>query len=345
MTNNKKYFYITTPIYYASGTLHIGHAYSNCIADSIARYERMTGKEVRFLTGSDEHGQKIEEKAKALNETPQQFVDDTVKGFKETWKLLDITYDDFIRTTDERHVKVVKKVFTQLLNQEYNSSVDVGKCLMFGGTQFPIVGICDNAKFSSLHSKTEPVMIVLSKDFNCDNLTVRVKKGANMFDAASKIRTELTKFNAEYPFEMQFYNKILDDTYKNEMRLTNQISVFSLLAIAISIMGVFGLVVFDSEYRRREIAVRKVFGSSTADVVAMFNLKYLKILAVSFIPAVPLSYWFVNRWLEEFAYRISIGWMVYAATFIALAALTAATVTYQCWRTARANPVNSLHAE
>ena len=110
-------------------------------------------------------------------------------------------------------------------------------------------------------------------------------------------------------------------------------------------MGVFGLVVFDSEYRRREIAVRKVFGSSTADVVAMFNLKYLKILAVSFIPAVPLSYWFVNRWLEEFAYRISIGWMVYAATFIALAALTAATVTYQCWRTARSNPVDSLHAE
>ena len=117
-------------------------------------------------------------------------------------------------------------------------------------------------------------------------------------NAASKIRTELTKFNAEYPFEMQFYNKILDDTYKNEMRLTNQISVSSLLAIAISIMGVFGLVVFDSEYRRREIAVRKVFGSSTADVVAMFNLKYLKILAVSFIPAVPLSYWFVNRWLQ-----------------------------------------------
>lgn len=236
-------------------------------------------------------------------------------------------------------------ILNKLARDKYNSSVDVGKCLMFGGTQFPIVGICDNAKFSSLHSKTEPVMIVLSKDFNCDNLTVRVKKGANMFDAASKIRTELTKFNAEYPFEMQFYNKILDDTYKNEMRLTNQISVFSLLAIAISIMGVFGLVVFDSEYRRREIAVRKVFGSSTADVVAMFNLKYLKILAVSFIPAVPLSYWFVNRWLEEFAYRISIGWMVYAATFIALAALTAATVTYQCWRTARANPVDSLHAE
>lgn len=126
MANNKKYFYITTPIYYASGTLHIGHAYSNCIADSIARYERLAGKEVRFLTGSDEHGQKIEGKAKANNQTPQEFVDETVKGFKEVWKLLDISYDDFIRTTDERHVAVVKKVFSKLLEQgdiylgEYN---------------------------------------------------------------------------------------------------------------------------------------------------------------------------------------------------------------------------------
>lgn len=117
MTNNKKYFYITTPIYYASGTLHIGHAYSNCIADSIARYERLAGKEVRFLTGSDEHGQKIEGKAAEAGITPQQFVDQTVKGFKDTWKLLDISYDDFIRTTDERHVAVVQKVFTKLLNQ------------------------------------------------------------------------------------------------------------------------------------------------------------------------------------------------------------------------------------
>lgn len=114
---NYKYFYITTPIYYASGTLHIGHAYSNCIADSIARYERMTGKTVRFLTGSDEHGQKIEGKAQEAGVSPQKFVDDTVKGFKETWKLLGITYDDFIRTTDERHITVVKKVFSKLLKQ------------------------------------------------------------------------------------------------------------------------------------------------------------------------------------------------------------------------------------
>lgn len=114
---HRKYFYVTTPIYYASGTLHIGHAYSNCIADSIARYERMAGKKVRFLTGSDEHGQKIEGKAKEAGMTPQQFVDKTVEGFKRTWEILDVRYDDFIRTTDQRHVEVVQKVFTKLLEQ------------------------------------------------------------------------------------------------------------------------------------------------------------------------------------------------------------------------------------
>lgn len=114
---DKKYFYVTTPIYYASGYLHIGHAYSTSIADSIARYERLRGKIVYFLTGDDEHGQKIEEKAIAAGMKPQEYVDKIAAGFQQTWKDLDITNTDFIRTTQPRHVAVVKKVFTRLLQQ------------------------------------------------------------------------------------------------------------------------------------------------------------------------------------------------------------------------------------
>lgn len=113
----KKYFYITTPIYYTSGAIHIGHAYTTCIADSIARYERLRSREVYFLTGDDEHGQKIEEKAHQAGLSPQAYVDEVAARFQEVWKLLDITNSDFIRTTQERHVKVVKKVFTRLLEQ------------------------------------------------------------------------------------------------------------------------------------------------------------------------------------------------------------------------------------
>ncbi len=113
----KKTYYITTPIYYPSASLHIGHAYSTVATDAIARYKRQRGYDVFFLTGSDEHGQKIERKAKAANVTPQQYVDKIVDGFKELWKLLDISYDGFIRTTDEHHVKAIQKMFKQLYEQ------------------------------------------------------------------------------------------------------------------------------------------------------------------------------------------------------------------------------------
>ena len=113
----KKTFYITTPIYYPSASLHIGHAYSTVATDAIARYKRQRGFDTFFLTGSDEHGQKIERKAKDAGVTPQQYVDEIVAGFQELWKLLDISYDGFIRTTDERHVKAVQKMFRKLYDQ------------------------------------------------------------------------------------------------------------------------------------------------------------------------------------------------------------------------------------
>lgn len=110
----KKRFYITTPIYYPSAKLHIGHAYCTVLTDIFARYKRLRGFECYFLTGSDEHGQKIQKNAEEAGVTPQEFVDDIVKGFHELWDLLYISNNDFVRTTEERHVKVVQDVFTKL---------------------------------------------------------------------------------------------------------------------------------------------------------------------------------------------------------------------------------------
>ena len=113
----KKPFYITTPIYYPSDNLHIGHAYCSTAADSMARFKKLTGYDVYFLTGTDEHGQKIERKAIDKGVTPQEYVDHIVAGIKELWKLMDIEYDDFIRTTDQRHVECVQRIFKQLYEQ------------------------------------------------------------------------------------------------------------------------------------------------------------------------------------------------------------------------------------
>ncbi len=117
MTETNKTFYITTPIYYPSDKLHIGHAYTTVAGDAMARYKRLRGYSVRYLTGTDEHGQKIERKAQEAGKTPQQFVDDIVVGIKELWRKLEITNDDFIRTTDPRHTKVVQGIFAKLLEQ------------------------------------------------------------------------------------------------------------------------------------------------------------------------------------------------------------------------------------
>ena len=114
---SRKTFYLTTPIYYPSDKLHIGHSYTTVVCDALARYKRLQGYDVMYLTGTDEHGQKIEDKAAAKGVSPQAYVDEIVSGIKELWELLNISNDRFIRTTDDYHMESCQKIFTQLYEQ------------------------------------------------------------------------------------------------------------------------------------------------------------------------------------------------------------------------------------
>ena len=114
MSKEKGTYYITTPIYYPSSNLHIGHTYCTVMTDAMARFKRLSGYDVHFLTGTDEHGQKIQKKADEAGVTPQQFVDDVVEGIKELWAKMEISYDDFIRTTEPRHIKRVQEIFKKM---------------------------------------------------------------------------------------------------------------------------------------------------------------------------------------------------------------------------------------
>lgn len=113
----KKTYYITTPIYYPSDKLHIGHSYTTVACDALARFKRMQGYDVMFLTGTDEHGQKIEDRAAAKGVTPKEYVDEIVSGIKDLWKLMDISYDRYVRTTDDYHVKTVQTIFKKLYDK------------------------------------------------------------------------------------------------------------------------------------------------------------------------------------------------------------------------------------
>ena len=114
---NRDRFYISTPIYYPSDRLHIGHAYTTVVADSYARWNKFAGREVLFVTGSDEHGQKIERIAKTKGVQPQEYVDAIVSTFQQLWKRLNIEYDDFVRTTEPRHHKAVQTVFQKIYDK------------------------------------------------------------------------------------------------------------------------------------------------------------------------------------------------------------------------------------
>jgi len=124
-------FYVTTPIYYVNDRPHIGHAYTTILADVLARYHRLLGVPTRFLTGSDEHGQKVQQAAEKAGITPQQHADATVVRFQELWQKLGITHDDFIRTTEARHKIVVQKLFQDLYDRDeiYRAEYDGWYCV------------------------------------------------------------------------------------------------------------------------------------------------------------------------------------------------------------------------
>ena len=122
---SKNTYYITTPIYYPSNKLHIGNSYTTVAADALARFKRLTGFDVWFLTGTDEHGQKIQRSAADAGKEPQVFVDEIVAWIKDLWSALDISYDDFIRTTEPRHKQAVEQIFSRLYQQGISTRADM----------------------------------------------------------------------------------------------------------------------------------------------------------------------------------------------------------------------------
>ena len=148
-----------------------------------------------------------------------------------------------------------------------------------------------------------------------------------------------------YPFDVQFYDTVFDNLYHKEENLRSLIMVFSILAIIISLVGVFGLVVFDTQYRRKEIGVRKVHGATNGEILEMLNRSYIYIVLICFALAAPAGYYSIRKWLESFAYKTPMYWWVFLVALLVVLIITVVTVTFQSWRAANANPVDSLKSE
>ena len=159
------------------------------------------------------------------------------------------------------------------------------------------------------------------------------------------IRSALAGFDPNFTFNVRFYDEVVQGLYEKEIAMNSLITFFSLIAIFISIVGVFGLVIFDCECRRKEIGIRKVLGASVTEILVMFNKLYFRILLICIVIAAPLAWYAVARWLENFAYKTPIHWWVYLLAFAAVGIITAATVTFQNWRVANDDPVKSIKSE
>jgi putative ABC transport system permease protein len=204
-------------------------------------------------------------------------------------------------------------------------------------------------KFASFRMAVEPMAFYVWGTQNWGDQAnyayIKLTKGTSMRAAMSHINTTLAGFNSDYPFEVRFFDEVLQRLYEKETALNSLISLFSMLAIFISIVGVFGLVVFDSESRGKEIGIRKVLGASVIGIIIMFNKSYFRILAICFVIAAPLAWYAVTRWLENFAYKTPMYWWVYLLAFVAVGIITACTVTFQSWRVANDNPLKAIKSE
>jgi len=234
-------------------------------------------------------------------------------------------------------------IFNEKARDEFELSI--GEKIEYGDE---VIGFIPNITVTSLRKELEPMAFTYANLNNIGSSQwayIRVKAGSDLKEAVQSVESTLNKLSPGYPFNVRIYDNILNNLYVKETHLTSLITWFSLIAVLISMVGVFGLVVFESEYKRKEIGVRKVLGSTTAQILAMFNLRYVRILAICFVLAAPIAWYAVSRWLESFAYRTPLYWWVFLFSFLLITAITVATVTFQSWRVAGANPVDSIKTE
>ena len=271
------------------------------------------------------------------------------------WRFFDIMGIDIVEGRSFRKDDGDVYIFNESAKKQY-SWLTVDQPITDG--DFPVVGFCKDIKYSTLRvdDSQQPIAFFVPSPNgeywnngswrNC--LLVRVAKGLDKREAKQKVMETVNKYEKSQPLDiggLRYMDEVLENTYKQESLFTKQILLFSLLAILISMIGVFGMTMFESEYRRKEIGIRKVFGSSTKEVLMMFNKRYLYILLGCFAVAAPVGYVLGVHWLEGFAVRTAISPLLFLVSFLLIALITMLTVTYQSWKNANENPVNSIKNE
>jgi len=170
-------------------------------------------------------------------------------------------------------------------------------------------------------------------------------KTANINTTIKAVSNAWSKFTPEYPIEYKFLDENFEQMYKAEDKLKSLLWIFTGIAIFVGCLGLFGLAAYTAERRRKEVGIRKVLGATTQSVVLLLSKDFVKLVAISLLVASPVAWYFMNKWLQNFSYRINIGWWVFAIAAVLAISIAFVTVSFQAIKAAIANPVKSLRTE
>jgi len=213
-----------------------------------------------------------------------------------------------------------------------------------GGDTGQIIGVIKDYNFSSLYNKIGPLVISDNNDELKTEFFVKIAPG-NIPKAMDALAATWKKLIPEAPFEYQFMNQAFDNLYKEDLKVSNLVLLFSCISIIISALGLFGLATFVAEQRRKEIGIRKVMGATVTQITTMLSKDFVSLVLIAIVIGSPIAYWLMNKWLENFTYRINISGWIFLTAGIAAVFIALVTVSFQAIKAALANPVDSLRSE
>ena len=206
-----------------------------------------------------------------------------------------------------------------------------------------VIGVVRDFHYKDLHERVTPSVIQLYPQVV---FKVAVKaRTADMKNTIDFINKKWSRFVPAYPLDYKFMDETYGQMYKNEQKLSELLWIFTLMAIFIGCMGLFGLAAFSAEQRTKEIGIRKVLGANVLDIIGLLSKNFLLLVVISSLIAFPVAWWAMNQWLEDFPYRINIGWWVFGVAIVAALLIAFITVSFQSVKAARTNPVKSLRTE
>jgi len=243
---------------------------------------------------------------------------------------------------------VLNETAARMLQEKFPAQLSslesaVGTDLRLGSQVGPLVGIVKDFNMATLHEAVEPVIFFFNPSWY-NHMLVRVAPG-NVAGTVEAVRREWQVLFPDWPFQFSFADQAFDARYRAEEQLGEIFTIFSALAILVACLGLFGLAAYTAQQRTKEIGVRKILGASVGGIILLLSRDFTKLVLIALLAAIPVAYVAMDRWLDTFAYRISIPWWIFLVAGLMALVVAWLSVSYQSIRAGLANPINSLRYE